>query len=101
MNTISRALIEKRRYGFEILRDAGNATAAIYGLRWAMPGELKRLYLQFGVKLPEGNGEDSWSLPLSARYIIDRLGVIRYARTDSDYTRRPEPDETLEALAAL
>jgi len=38
---------------------------------------------------------------MPARYIIDRDGRVRYARTDPDYTRRPEPEETLEALRAL
>jgi peroxiredoxin len=51
--------------------------------------------------LPAGNGDDSWTLPLAARYVIDSEGVIRYARTDPDYTRRPEPEETLEALRKL
>jgi len=97
----SRALIEKRKLGFEILRDAGNEVGAAYGLRWALPDDLRQLYLQFGADLPAGNGDDSWTLPLSARYIVDKDGVIRYARTDPDYTRRPEPEETIEALGRL
>jgi peroxiredoxin len=97
----SRALIDKRRLRFEILRDPGNEVGASFGLRYTMPGGLKQLYLQFGVDLAEGNGESSWTLCLPGRYIIDRQGVVRSARTDPDYTRRPEPEETLEALAAL
>jgi hypothetical protein len=53
------------------------------------------------IDLAEGNGDDSWTLPIPARYIIDRDGVIRYARTDPDHTRRPEPEETVEALREL
>ncbi len=66
-----------------------------------MPDDLKELYLQFGINLAVSNGDDSWTLPIPARYIIDREGVIRYARSDPDYTRRPEPDETIEALRRL
>jgi peroxiredoxin len=97
----NRGFVEKHRLKFEVLRDAGNEVAAAYGLRWSFPDDLKALYVKFGIDLPAGNGEDSWTLPLPARYIIDRNGVIRYARTDPDYTRRPEPEETAEALESL
>ena len=97
----SRSLIENRRFGFEILRDSGNEVGASFGLRFTLPEDLKQLYLQFGINLGEGNGEDSWTLNLPGRYIIDQGGIVRYARTDPDYTRRPEPEETLEALMKL
>jgi peroxiredoxin len=97
----ARELIGKHMLAFDILRDPGNEVATSYGLRWALPDDLKKLYLQFGIDLAADNGEDSWTLPMPARYIIDRAGRVRYARTDPDYTRRPEPEETLEALRAL
>jgi len=76
-------------------------TGSEYGLRFTMPDDLKQLYLQFGIDISEGNGEDSWTLCLPGRYIVDQEGIVRYARTDPDYTRRPEPDETLDALTKL
>ena len=90
-----------RRYRFEILRDPANRVGAEYGLRFTLPDDLKQLYLQFGIDIADGNGEDSWTLCLPGRYVIDREGVVRYAQTDPDYTRRPEPEETLEALLNL
>jgi hypothetical protein len=33
--------------------------------------------------------------------VIDRTGIIRAADADPDYTRRPEPAETVKALARL
>jgi peroxiredoxin len=97
----ARELIGRYALAFDILRDPGNEVAASYGLRWQLPEDLKQLYLHFGIDLAADNGDDSWTLPMPARYIIDRDGVVRYARTDPDYTRRPEPEETLEALRAL
>jgi peroxiredoxin len=94
-------LIEKLKLGFGILHDPGNKVAAAFGLRWSLPDDLRALYLQFGLDLPAGNGDDSWTLALPASFIIDQQGSVRYARTDPDYTRRPEPDETLEALLAV
>lgn len=72
-----------------------------YGLRWALPADLKEIYGQFGIDLAEFNGEESWTLPLPARFIVDPEGIVRYARVGPDYTRRPEPEETLEALEGL
>jgi hypothetical protein len=33
--------------------------------------------------------------------VIDRAGVIRAVDADPDYTRRPEPAETIEVLRSL
>lgn len=93
--------MKKHRLAFDFLRDPGNEVAANYGLRWQLPDDLKQLYLEFGTDLEADNGDDSWTLPMPARYIIDSNGIVRYARTDPDYTVRPDPAETLEALRAL
>ena len=66
-----------------------------------VPDELKQIYLEFGIDLAASNGEASWTLPVPGTYVIDTAGVIRHASADADYTRRPEPDETLAALAGL
>ena len=94
-------MIEKYKLTFDILRDEGNAVATKYGLTWELPQDLREIYLQFGIDLPASNGEPSWTLPFPARYIIDSSSVVRYARVEADYTHRPEPAETVEALKAL
>jgi peroxiredoxin len=39
--------------------------------------------------------------PIPARFVIDRQGIIRMPESDPDYTTRPEPADTLEAVRAL
>jgi len=97
----SRALIEEKRLRFEILRDPGNEVAHAYGSRWVVPDDLKELYKTFGIDLTEVNGDTSWTLPLPGCFILDRVGVVQYARVDPDYTRRPEPQETLSCVRSL
>lgn len=75
--------------------------AGKFGLVWALPDDLREVYRGFGGDLAERNGEAGWTLPMPARYIVDRTMTIRYARVHPDYTRRPEPEETLEALRQL
>lgn len=90
--------MEKLGLQFEVLRDSGNEVAATFGLRWTLPDDLRRLYVSFGLEIPGGNGDDSWTLALPASFIVDRNGMIYYARTDPDYTCRPEPEETIAVL---
>ncbi len=97
----SRELIERRHLTFPILSDRGNEVAARFGLRFAMPDYLRTLYGTFPLDLEKFNGEPSWTLPIPARFVIDRQGIIRAAESDPDYTTRPEPRDTLEALRAI
>ncbi|MGE5152281.1 MAG: AhpC/TSA family protein, partial [Rhodospirillaceae bacterium] len=47
------------------------------------------------------NGEDSWTLPMPARYVIGQDGVIAYAEVNPDYTNRPDPSEMFPILQRL
>lgn len=97
----SRKVIEQHKLSYPMLSDPGNAVAAQYGLRFQMPDYLIELYKQFGVDMPAFNGDPSWTLPMPARFVIDRQGQIQYAKADPDYTRRPEPDEVIPVLESL
>lgn len=94
----SRALEKQLGLDFEILHDSGNAVAESYGLRFVLPADLQSVYANFGINLPKNHGGGGWELPMPARYVIDTNGQVTYAVVHPDYTRRPEPQETLEAL---
>ena len=66
-----------------------------------MPDDLKKIYKMLGADLEAFNGEDSWTLPMPARYVIGQDGVIAYAEINPDYTRRPEPSDIFPVLDAL
>ncbi len=91
----------EKKLAIDILSDPGNAVAQSYGLGHKLPEDLSALYLKFGLDVPKHNGDDSWILPMPARYIIDQSGNVCYARVNADYTVRPEPEETLAALKDL
>jgi len=76
--------------------------AKAFGLAFTLPNDLKDVYLNsFKLDLEARNGESSWQLPMPARFVIDRRGIIRSAEADPDYTVRPEPEETLAFLKTL
>ena len=97
----SQAMKQEKGLSLEILSDPGNMTARQYGLVYTLPDNLTGIYRGFGIDLPNFNGEDSWALPMPARLIIDGQGTVRYAAINADYTVRPEPEHTLEALRKI
>lgn len=94
-------MAEKGKITFDILCDPGNSYAEKLGLSFVLPTRLREVYSGLGIDLPKFNGDSSWTLPIPARFVIDKQGSIRYVEADVDYTVRPEPEETLAALTTL
>lgn len=101
LERFSKAMHQKLSLSFDILTDRDNAVASQLGLAFALPGDLRAVYKKLGIDLPNFNGDDSWILPMPARFIIDRQSIIRYVTADPDYTIRPEPEDTVKALRQL
>jgi peroxiredoxin len=91
----------QRPLPFMLLRDRGNQVATKYGLTHRLPDDLKQFYVKFGIDLAKANGDESWTLPIPARFVIDRTGIIRQADADPDYTHRSEPATTIDVLKQL
>jgi peroxiredoxin len=97
----SRKSVRTNALGFPILSDPGNATAAAFGLRFALPDYLIELYKRLKNDLPTFNGDTSWTLPMPGQFVIGQDSVIRYAEVNPDYTQRPEPADILAVLRHL
>lgn len=97
----SKQLKAKHSLTFEILRDEGNELADKFGIKFRYPDYLLEIYRSFGTDLKRFNGDESETLPMPARYVIDQSGVIRSADIHPDYTKRPEPSQTVEELKKL
>ena len=86
---------------YDILSDAGNKVAEMFGLKFAFPDYLIEVYKGFGADFERFNGDNSWTLPMPARYVVGQDGIITAAVFDPDYTVRPEPSKTVEDLKKL
>ena len=93
--------VEQKKYTFDLLSDPGNEVARAFGLVHTLGEDMRKVYQQFDIDVPNHNGDNSWSLPMPARYIIDREGIVRYAQVEPDPTVRPEPEHTIAALGEL
>ena len=47
------------------------------------------------------NGEASWTLPMPARLVVGKDGIVRSTDVDPDYTHRPEPQKTVDDVKQL
>jgi peroxiredoxin len=97
----TRALHKKLNLTFDVLTDLHLKTAEQFRLVFTLPDYLRELYKAFGSALDRFHDEAEFRLPIPARYIIDKAGIIRAADVNADYTVRPEPSETLRQLRIL
>jgi peroxiredoxin len=83
---------------FPLLADPRNRVATAYGVLVKLPPDLIDLYRRSGIDLPDLNGDESWALPLPARFVIAQDRTIHYAEVSPDFTRRPDPLDLLPVL---
>lgn len=98
---ISQGLATKQNLTFPIVHDANLAIARSFGIAFTLPDDVKGVYQGFGIDIPKNTGGMVWELPMPARFVIDRTGIVRSAAVDPDYTVRPEPVDTLAVVKRL
>ena len=81
----NQALMDKHALNFHLLstrkRIRGRTRAS-----FEVTTDVKEIYSSFGIDLPKYNGDESWTLPVPARLVIDSDGIIRATDIDVDYT---------------
>jgi len=94
----TRALHKKLNLTFDMLTDLHLKTAEQFHLVFTLPDYLRDLYKSFGNALDRFHDEPEFRLPMPARYVVDKQGIIRAADVNADYTIRLEPSETIRQL---
>lgn len=97
----TRTLNRKLKLTFDILTDLHLKVAEQFRLVFTLPDYLRDLYKSFGNTLDRFHDEPAYRLPMPARYVLDKQGIIRAADVNADYTTRTEPSETLKVLRGL
>ena len=54
-----------------------------------------------GSDISQRNADGSWTLPISATYVVDRTGTIVLAHAEAEWRIRLDPSEIIAALAKL
>ena len=95
------AMHKKLNLSFDILTDLHQKTAEQFRIVSTLPDYLRDLYKSFGSTLDRFHDETEYRLPMPARYVIDKEGIIGAADVNADYTIRSEPSETVQQLRQL
>ncbi len=90
---------ERHAIAIDILSDTGNRVAEQMGLVYELPQSLRPIYQKLGIDIPEYNGDNSFTLPVPATYIVGQDGVIVHDFVNADYTQRLEPAQIVALLA--
>lgn len=101
LNKYTKQVVKKHNLTFPVLADKDNNYADKLNLVFPLPGKLKEVYNVFGIDLERFNGNDSWELPMSGRFLIDSTGIIRNTDVHPDHTIRPEPTEIVEIMKSF
>ncbi len=97
----SEDVVTKNEIKLTLLTDLGNKAAAEFGLVFELPEKYRAIYKSLNIYLNILNGEESWTLPVPATFIIRKDGVIAATHINADYTQRMEPADILEQLDLL
>lgn len=80
---------------YTLLSDGKLDAAKAMGVAFSLDTVTSLKYRAFGVSLVEG------SLPVPAVFLVDENGVIRYTHSETDYTKRLDPDALVKAAKEL
>jgi peroxiredoxin len=97
----TRSVHKKLNLTFDILTDLHLKTAEQFRIVFVLQDYLRDLYKSFGNTLDRFHDESEYRLPMPARFVIDKEGIIRAADVNADYTIRPEPSGTVRLLRTL
>jgi len=97
----SEEIITKNEIELTVMTDLGNKAADKFGLVFELPQKYRELYKSLNIYLNVLNGEDRWTLPMPATFIINKDGIAVSTFINADYTQRMEPDMVLEQLSLL
>jgi peroxiredoxin len=87
---------DQHKLMFPILCDERNRVATQFGVAYTVPKYQQELFSTVFINLPFINGEDSWTIPLPATFVVGQDGIIKYSGVNEDYTLRAEPTEVLQ-----
>jgi peroxiredoxin len=62
--------------------------------------QLKELMMRHGVRLEDIQGNDSWTVPVPATFVLDRAGIVVARSVEPDIRKRMDMDDIRRTLLA-
>jgi len=96
--TASEAFAAANELKFEVLSDVGGKVASAFAINYTISETNLKLLQGFGVDLKALYGSERADFPLSATFVVDKGGVIRYAFVSTEWRVRADPNDIIAAL---
>lgn len=87
--------------GAQMLCDVDHGLAMMLGLAFPVGEDLHRLFVEAGLDLASIFSNSGRILPVTATYVIDADGIVRYAFIDPDFRKRADPAVVIAVVEAL
>ncbi len=93
--------VAKNELPFPVLSDMDLGYSLSLGLVFWVGPEIRKLYEDVGVELEKYQGNQSYFLPMAAKFIVGRDGLVKARQVNVEFRRRMEPDTILAVLRDL
>ena len=93
--------IAENDFPFPILTDIDLGYALSLGLVFWVGTDVKKLYGELGLDLAVFQGNRSYFLPIAAKFVVGRDGVVKAREININFRERMEPSEIIAALERL
>ena len=98
----SKEQLGKAKYTFGVLSDLDDSVMKAYNLYFELPQELHELYKnRFNFDITDYNGKNRLGLPIPGTFVIDQDGIIKAVYAVTDYKKRMEPEDIINALKVI
>jgi peroxiredoxin len=86
---------------FPVLSDIDLGYALSLGLMFWIGADVQQVYERAGIDLETYHGNAGYFLPMAAKFIVGRDGLVKVRQVDLEFRQRMEPSAILAALEAL
>lgn len=86
---------------FPVLSDIDLGYSLSLGLIFWVGAEIQRLYEEVGVELEKYHGNQAFFLPIAAKFIVGRDGLVKARQANVEFRDRMEPEAILTTLQSL
>ena len=86
---------------FPVLSDIDLGYSLSLGLIFWVGAEIRQLYEQVGVELEKYHGNQGYFLPMAAKFIVGRDGLVKARQVNIEFRERMEPKAIITALREL
>jgi len=93
--------VEKNELPFPILSDIDLGYSISLGLIFWVGAEINDLYQAIGIDLARFQGAGGFFLPMAAKFIVGRDGLVKARAVNAEFRQRVEPDAIITALERL